>query len=115
MGDSVRYFLVVWDFKEVVPCGRRRFRTQVVLSCEVVARTFTNRELPVSIGLKHIALIKYICVQLCCLSLPNYHDERRRTVLLGVSTHRPFLTWGPWIDVRVVHEIIGKKLQFHFH
>jgi hypothetical protein len=49
--SKVRYFLVVWDFKEVVPGGRRRFRTQVALSCQVVTRTFTNRELPVSIGL----------------------------------------------------------------
>lgn len=51
VGDSVRCFLVVWDFKAVVPGGRRCFRTQVALNCQTVAGTFTDRELPVSVGL----------------------------------------------------------------
>jgi hypothetical protein len=114
VGDSVPYSLVVWDFKEVVP-GGRCFHTQVALSCQVVARTFANRELPVSTCLN--ILHQYNTYAFSCVDsqLRNYRDDCRRTVLLRVSTHEPLLTWGPCIDFRVVREIIGKKLQFYFY
>ena len=44
VGDAMRYCLVVWGFKEVVPGGKRYLCTERGMSCHVVSSKFINWE-----------------------------------------------------------------------